>query len=54
MICIMCNRLLLRPALLLGEHALGPKCARKLKGVKPKQRKHKPEAVTDDRTLPLF
>jgi hypothetical protein len=51
--CAMCGRPLIKSALVAGELSFGPKCARRLKGVKPRSRKAAPEVV-DKFTLPLF
>lgn len=50
--CVMCNRNLMRAALVIGDYCYGPKCARKIKQSSRRQKKR--ETVVDVYTLPLF
>lgn len=51
--CAMCGRSIVKAALTAGDYVFGPKCARKLKGAKPRKRKAV-DVVVDRWTLPLF
>ena len=52
--CVVCNRVTLKPALIVAGNVFGPVCAKK-RGLLVANKKHKkPEIYRDEKTLDLF